>query len=193
MKETPDINSRDFEAIILPHLSQAYNLARWLTRNSTDAEDMVQEACLKAFKHFAGFKGGDAKPWLLAIVRNTFYTWSEKQQRGVLAKNYESEEVDELTDGVNPEFLLLKKNEVELARHAVENLPLEFREVIVLRELEELTYSEIAEVLAIPVGTVMSRLLRARRRLQKMFGKSEFEGKALSSTRALENRSNASL
>lgn len=183
MKETSNQQLGDFEAMVLPHLGRAYNLARWLTRDSADAEDMVQDACLKAFKHFDGFNGGDARPWLLAIVRNTFYTWNQKQQKSKFQAMLDDEEIYELTDsGSNPELLLLKKDEVEFVRQAVEKLPVEFREVIVLRELEDLTYKEIADVLSIPVGTVMSRLLRARRRLQKMFNESEFESEALAVT-----------
>ena len=158
---------QDFEAAALPHLSAAYNLARWLTRDNTDAEDVVQEAYLRAFKHFRGFHGTNGRPWLLAIVRNTCYTWMQQNRAPELRTAFDEEMHTMTQDPVNPETLLLKEADNELVRQAVEELPPEFREVIVLRELEELSYKQIAAVVEIPIGTVMSRLARARKRLQQ--------------------------
>jgi RNA polymerase sigma-70 factor (ECF subfamily) len=156
-----------FEQAVLPHLDAAYNLARWLTQNDHDAEDVVQEAYLRALQFFGGFHGADGRPWLLKIVRNTCYTWLQ-QHRGlnptmVFDEARHSAEVD----AADPEAILLRSEDRELLRQAVEGLPLEFREVVVLREMEGLSYKEIAELAGIPMGTVMSRLARARERLQQ--------------------------
>jgi RNA polymerase sigma-70 factor (ECF subfamily) len=162
-----EILIQSFEEAALPHLSAAYNLARWLTRNDADAEDVVQEAYLRALKHFRGFHGSNGRPWLLAIVRNTCYTWMQHNRASDLQIAFDEEVHTLKEDDWNPETLLLKEADNELVRQAVEELPAEFREVIVLRELEGLSYKEIADVAEIPVGTVMSRLARARRRLQE--------------------------
>jgi RNA polymerase sigma-70 factor (ECF subfamily) len=155
-----------FERLVLPHLEAAYNLARWLTHNEHDAEDVVQEAYVRAFTFFDGFRGEDARSWLLTVVRNTCYTWLEKHRAPEPTVT-----LDEKVHGQNstpsPEQLFLRKAAGEELRAAVAELPLEFREVIVLRELEGLSYKEIASVLSIPLGTVMSRLTRARARLQQ--------------------------
>ena len=151
---------------LLSHLNAAYNLARWLTRNDTDAEDVVQEAYLRAFKHLRSFNGSDGRPWLLAIVRNTFYTWLQ-QARAAERQIPFDEEIHISEDHLNPEALLLQKANNQLVRQAIEELPAEFREVIVLRELEGFSYKQIADVTEIPVGTVMSRLARARKRLEQ--------------------------
>jgi len=151
-----------FNEAVLPHLDAAYNLARWLTRSDQDAEDVVQEAFLRAFKYWKGFSGRDSRAWLLAIVRNTFYSWIKEQsgQRELSADG----EVDEVGDSLpNPEIALLQNAARDKLRTALEDLPVEFREAIVLREIEGLSYKEIA---AVPIGTVMSRLARARKRLQ---------------------------
>jgi RNA polymerase sigma-70 factor (ECF subfamily) len=156
-----------FEQALLPHLNAAYNLARWLTRDDHGAEDVVQEAYLRALKSFGGFHGTDGRAWLLAIVRNTCYTWlQQKRARGPTAA------FDEAIHGVaaealNPETLLRRKEDRQAVQRAVEELPEELREVVVLRELEGLSYKEIAAVAAIPLGTVMSRLARARERLHQ--------------------------
>src|SRR6476660_8472724 len=156
----------NFENSVLPHLDAAYNLARWLTRNGQDAEDAVQEACLRAFRFFGSFRGGDARNWLLKIVRNTCYTQLQKNRPQELATF--DEEIHSEDDGsMNPETLLLRSADSQLLRQALEELPVNFREVLVLRELEGLSYSEIAEVSNIPPGTVMSRLSRARERLRQ--------------------------
>jgi len=154
-----------FDQTIVPHLSAAYNLAAWLTRNKDDAEDVVQEAYLRAFRFFEGFHGGDGKAWLLAIVRNTCQTWlrREKGTRSVVMFD-EQTHSPELAK-TNPEGLLLQKFDVGTLRECLERLPVDYREVVILRELEEMSYQEIANVVKIPLGTVMSRLSRARQRL----------------------------
>jgi RNA polymerase sigma-70 factor (ECF subfamily) len=158
---------QNFEAVALPHLSAAYNLARWLTRNGTDAEDVVQEAYFRAFKSFHSFHGSNGRPWMLAIVRNTCYTWMRQNRAPELLTAPDADWHAIADNHLNPERLLLKEAGNELVRQAVEELPPEFREVIVLRELEGLSYKQIATVAEIPLGTVMSRLARARNRLQQ--------------------------
>ena len=157
-----------FEQAILPHLDAAYNLARWLTRNEQDAQDMVQEASLRAFKFFDGYRGGDARAWLLTTVRNTCYTWLPQNRRGQAMTPFDEgiHTVDE--DSLNPSSLVLKNADMEMLQRSLEQLPDEFREVIVLRDLEELSYKQIAEVTNVPLGTVMSRLARARARLKQI-------------------------
>jgi RNA polymerase sigma-70 factor (ECF subfamily) len=159
----------DFEEAVLPHMNAAYNLARWLTRNDDDAEDVVQESYLRALKFFEGFHGSEGRPWLLTIVRNTCYTWLKRN------RSTEQAEFDEATylgevDALDPETSLVRNAQKRLVREALERLPVEFREVMVMRELEELSYKEIAAVVGIPLGTVMSRLARARKRLLGSLG-----------------------
>lgn len=154
-----------FEETVLPHLDAAYNLARWLTRNERDADDVVQESFLRALRHFNSFKGGDARPWLLAIVRNTYYTWLKHNrlpEEEILLDEAKHPHTEASSD---PEQLLLRERDRQILRSALRRLPPEFLEVIVLREFEELSYKQIAEVIQVPSGTVMSRLARARRRL----------------------------
>ncbi len=158
---------KQFEAAMLPHLSAAYNLARWLTRNSNDAEDLVQEAFLRAFKSFDGFRGGDGRAWLLTIVRNTCYSWLQANRAQELTTAYDEAIHTVEDDSRNPEILLLESADNQLLKETLEELPLEFREVIILRELEGMSYKEIAGLVGIPVGTVMSRLARARERLER--------------------------
>jgi len=156
-----------FEEIALPHLAAAYNLARWLVHNEHDAEDVVQEAYLRAFKFFSGYYGGDSRSWLLTIVRNTCYTWLQKNRD--LRLDPIDDKLDEVgVQFVNPEMLLLKNADSELVRHALQELPVEFREVVVMREMEDLSYKEIANIVDVPIGTVMSRLARGRKRLQAL-------------------------
>lgn len=155
-----------FEQFVLPHLGAAYNLARWLTSNDTDAEDIVQEAYLRAYKFFGGFHGTDGRAWLLTIVRNTTYTWLQQKRSPQLTTVFDEEIHSVESDDSNPETLLMQNLDSQLLRQSMEALPLEFREVMILRELEGLSYKEIADVADIPVGTVMSRLARARKRLQ---------------------------
>jgi RNA polymerase sigma factor (sigma-70 family) len=154
-----------FNQTVLPHLDAAYNLARWLTRNDQDAQDIVQEASLRAFKYWKGFSGRDCRPWLLAIVRNTYYSWV--RQRSVQPELTETGEIDDIDDSVpNPENLLLQNASRDMLKAALDDLPAEFREAIVLREMEGMSYKEIADISSVPIGTVMSRLARARKRLQ---------------------------
>lgn len=155
-----------FEEAVLPHLDAAYNLARWLTRNNQDAEDVVQESYLRAFRFFDGFRGGDARAWLLAVVRNTCLTWL--RQRG----RQETLELDDQMPGneASPEKELLRKMVATSVQNCLEGLPLEYREAFILREVEDLSYKEISDVVGVPIGTVMSRLSRARKRLQSCLG-----------------------
>jgi RNA polymerase sigma-70 factor (ECF subfamily) len=160
-----------FEQAVLPHLDAAYNLARWLTGNDHDAEDVVQEAYLRAFKFFASFHGGDGKAWLLTTVRHTCYTWLQKNRGHQPMLAFDETIHGVAGDAVSPEELLLLGEDTQLLRQALDDLPLEFREVIVLRELEGLSYNAMAEIAGIPVGTVMSRLARARDRLRVALAK----------------------
>ena len=155
-----------FEEAVLPHLNAAYNLARWITRNDTDADDVVQEACLRAFKFFGGFHGVDGRSWLLTIVRNTCYTWLQRNRSPELSVSPDDEQREIESTDLNPEGLLLQKVDTLMVRRAIEELPVEFREVLVLRELEDMSYREIAGITDLPLGTVMSRLARGRKRLQ---------------------------
>jgi RNA polymerase sigma-70 factor, ECF subfamily len=155
-----------FEEFILPHLDAAYNLARWLVRNGTDAEDLVQEAYLRAWKGFSGFRGADGRGWLLTIVRNTCYTWLHANRRHELAVEFDEQVHSADVETPEAERVLVQSAGRETLEKALQELPAEFREVIVLRELEELSYKEISDIAGVPVGTVMSRLARARSRLQ---------------------------
>jgi len=154
-----------FEQLVLPHLDSAANLARWLLRNRADAEDMVQEAMLRAYRFFDRFRGGDARAWLLQIVRNTCYSWLEKHRPGELMTEFD-EDLHQ-RPGPTPETLATQADERQQLMRALESLPPRSREVLVLRELEGCSYKEIAEVTGIPMGTVMSTLSRARERLQR--------------------------
>jgi len=163
-----------FNQAVLPHLDAAYNLARWLTRNDQDAEDIAQEACLRAFKYWRGFSGRDCRSWLLKIVRNTFYSWL--RQRSVQPVLTDDGETDANADNVpDPESALIQNADRDMLRGALEDLAVEFREAIVLRELEGLSYKEIADIAGVPIGTVMSRLARARKRLQSYLTKTASE------------------
>jgi RNA polymerase sigma-70 factor (ECF subfamily) len=155
----------NFEEAVLPHLDAAYNLARWLTRNEDDAQDVVQDAYLRALRFFDGFRGSDARAWLLTIVRNTCYTWLKRKRAREVSSEFSENMYSKESDAPDPETVQLIKAQTQLVSEAIEKLPLEFREVMVLRELEELSYKEIAAVTGVPIGTVMSRLARARKRL----------------------------
>ena len=157
-----------FEQTIFPHMDAAYNLARWLTRNEHDAEDMVQEAYLRAFKFFNDFRGVDGRAWLLTIVRNTCYTWLHQNRAHEMTTTFDEEIHCVDSDTSNPATLALQSADHQILRQALDELPVEFREVVVLRDLEGFSYKEIAGIANIPTGTVMSRLARARERLKKI-------------------------
>ncbi len=152
-----------FEHAVMPHFDAAYNLARWLTRSEGDADDVVQESYLRAFTFFDSFRGGDARAWMLSIVRNTCFTWLRKNRVHDLMTEFD--EALHGSESANPETMTLRRADAEAVREAVATLPAEFREVLVLREMEGLSYKEIAEITGIAMGTVMSRLSRARDRL----------------------------
>jgi len=156
-----------FEEIVLPHLDAAYNLARWLTRNDDDAQDVVQDAFLRAFRFFADFRGVNGRAWLLTIVRNTCYTWLQQHRAHDTETPFDEEIHTAESDISDPATLVLKGDDSRLLRQSLEELPVEFREVIALRDLEGFSYKEIANIANIPVGTVMSRLARARDRLKQ--------------------------
>jgi len=153
---------------MLPHLDAAYNLARWLLRNSPDAEDVVHEAYVRALRYFAGFRGGDRRAWLLTIVRNTSYGWLKKNQPRQLATEFD-ESIHSGPSAANPETLMLQNADSKLVERVLTALPVRFREILVLRELEGLRYKEIADVVGVPIGTVMSSLSRARDRFRQAF------------------------
>ena len=168
--------SRRFEQVVMPHLDSAYNLARWLTRSDADAQDVVQESCLRAFKYFDGFDGHHANAWLLKIVRNTFYTWLKRNRPAEEAVALEDniEEVDGNDSsmqisaaglGRSPESLLIESEDARTLDALIGRLPPVYREVLILRELEDMAYRDIAEIVGVPIGTVMSRLARGRQLL----------------------------
>jgi RNA polymerase sigma-70 factor (ECF subfamily) len=165
-----------FDQLIVPHLDAAYNLARWLTGNDRDAQDVAQEACLRAFKFFDSYRGGDARAWLLTIVRRSAWNWLQSNRRHEEAVEFDPElhEVPDLT--ATPEASLVRAGDVEGVRKAIAELPAIFREVLVLRELEGCSYKEIAEIAGVPIGTVMSRLVRARKQLQAALSPEPMEG-----------------
>jgi RNA polymerase sigma-70 factor (ECF subfamily) len=157
-----------FEQSIMPHMDAAYNLARWLTGADPDAQDVVQDAYLRAFKFFGGFRGGNSRSWLLRIVRNAFYEWLKRNGRDEAMTHFDEEQHDTIAETAAPDALLLEKADREVLRQAIAELPVEFREILILRELEELSYKEIADVAEVPIGTVMSRLARARDQLRAL-------------------------
>jgi RNA polymerase sigma-70 factor, ECF subfamily len=160
----------DLEKVLVPHLSAAYDLARWLTRDDQRAEDLAQTACLRAVRFFAGFRGGSARAWLLRIVRNAFYDSLAEARREKRELSLEEETAvgREPVDPSDPEIELLRRADGEVLRRALDQLPAPLREIIVLREIEGLSYREIAEVCDLPPGTVMSRLSRARQAMQEL-------------------------
>jgi RNA polymerase sigma-70 factor, ECF subfamily len=167
IQPAPDsVRSARFEALVLPWLDAAYNLARWLARDQADAQDVVQEAMLRALRYFDGFHGNDARVWLLAIVRNTYYTLRTKTPAGNLHESLDEEAHALVDEGPSPETLTLLAVDVGTLQLALERLPSPLREVLVLRELEECSYKEIAAITEQKIGTVMSRLARARERLK---------------------------
>jgi RNA polymerase sigma-70 factor, ECF subfamily len=160
--------AQTFEAAVLPHLDAAYNLARWLTRNEQDAEDVVHEACLRALRFFSGFRGGDARAWLMKIVRNTCYSWLHANRTLQEATEFDENLFPPDSRSLNPEEVMLQNRNRTLVREALEKIPTNFREVLILREFEGMSYKEIAEITGMPVGTVMSSLSRARGRLRQV-------------------------
>jgi RNA polymerase sigma factor (sigma-70 family) len=155
-----------FEQVVLPHLDSAYNLARWLTGNEHDAEDVVQDAYVRAARFFSGFRGGDGRPWLLAIVRRVAYDWLARKHAHQPLAVFDEQLHSAHGNSFDPADLLLKEEDRETLRRALAELPVEFREVLVLRELEGLSYKDIAAVTDLPPGTIMSRLARGRERLR---------------------------
>jgi RNA polymerase sigma-70 factor (ECF subfamily) len=161
-----------FEAVVMPHLDSAYSLARWLTRNDADAADVVQEAYLRAFRYFDSYREGDAKSWLLRIVRRTCYSWLERNRPSEVIPLETAADLDEAVAAPpegpgGTEALLLNRSDLRRLDQLIEALPVPLREAIVLRELQELDYREIADVTGVPIGTVMSRLHRARSALRR--------------------------
>lgn len=156
-----------FEQAVLPHLDAAYNLARWLTGNDPDAQDVAQEASLRAFKFFGSFRGENARAWLLTIVRNTFYHWLAKNRPAEIVGAIDEQALEVEDAAANAEANQLRSADADTVRRAIAELPVVFREAIILREMEGFDYKAIAELSDVPVGTVMSRLARARRLLHK--------------------------
>src|SRR6266699_1593171 len=172
-------NHARFRSVVLPHLAQAYTLARWLTGDRADAEDVVQEACLRAFRGIGGFSGVNARAWLLTIVRHAAYTWLGKNRSSalVMVDDLEAVEQQQASGGgafeqgpQTPEAALIAKADARRLEAAIAELPVPFRETLVLRDVQGLDYREIAEVTKVPIGTVMSRLARARQRLMASLG-----------------------
>jgi RNA polymerase sigma factor (sigma-70 family) len=165
-----DDNAR-FATVVMPHIDDAYRLAHWLTGNRTDAEDVVQDASLRAFRAIRSFTGGSARAWLLTIVRNTAYSWLRKNRPAavVTVEDLEAVELAQANpgdpDAETPEAAFIARADAEQLRAAIAALPTPFRETLVLRDIEGLDYREIAQATDVPIGTVMSRLARARRRL----------------------------
>ena len=161
---------RDFEDVVVPHLDAAFNYARWLTKNDADAEDVVQDATIRALRFFSSLRNDDARAWLLTIVRNTWYGRLARQGHSQPVGVYDEMGDNRRDEGLGPEALVLQQQTVEQVQRAVESLPVDFREVIALRELEGLSYKEIAAIVGVPIGTVMSRISRARERLLILLG-----------------------
>jgi RNA polymerase sigma-70 factor (ECF subfamily) len=163
-----DARTRRFELLAMPHLDAAFNLARWLTGNPADAEDVVQDAYLRAFRYFDAFRGENFRVWLLTIVRNSFLDWVKDNRSTRLVFQPVDDAVEQEPDSQpNVETMLLERVDTATLNALVEQLPAEYREVIILREIEDLSYKEIAAVTGVPSGTVMSRLSRARLALRK--------------------------
>jgi RNA polymerase sigma factor (sigma-70 family) len=157
-----------FEEVVLPHLDAAFNYARWLTKSDADAEDVVQDAAVRALRFFSSLRNDDARAWLFTIVRNTWYARFSKVGRADQHAVFDDVKDERRDERLDPEALVIQQQAVERMRRAIEELPVDFREVIILRELEGLSYKEIAAVIRAPIGTVMSRLARGRERLLAM-------------------------
>jgi len=167
-------NRDDFQRTFLPYLDAAYNLARWVLKNEADAQDVVQEAYLRALRFAGTFRGGDPRAWLLTIVRNTAYTWLSRNRSADPPVPFEDEQHPH--EALPVDIELIRRADSRALRTAMEGLPTEFREIVVLRDLEGLSYKEIAEVAGLPIGTVMSRLARARSRLKQALHKLSYAG-----------------
>jgi RNA polymerase sigma factor (sigma-70 family) len=167
---------RSFEEVVLPHLDAAFNYARWLTKSDADAEDVVQDAYVRALRFFSSLRGEDARAWLLTIVRHTWYGRFPRRAGAPLTMVEDENAGDRRDESLDPEALLIQHQTVQHVRDALELLPADFREVLVLRELEGLAYKEIAAIVGIPIGTVMSRLARARERLQSALAPNQISG-----------------
>jgi RNA polymerase sigma factor (sigma-70 family) len=164
-----------FAKVVIPYLDDAYGLARWITGNRADAEDVFQEACLRAFRGISGFAGGSSRAWVLTIVRNAAYDWMRKNRSPVLVLVDDLEAVERMADdaisaGDNPEAALIARADEARLQTAIASLPAVFRDTMVLRDIHGLDYREIATITGVPIGTVMSRLARARRRVIEMLG-----------------------
>jgi RNA polymerase sigma-70 factor (ECF subfamily) len=166
--ERPTKAEACLEQVILPHLDAAHNLARWLTGNADDAQDVVQEACLRAIRGFEGFRGGNGRSWLLSIVRTTSYTWLKKNRQHEAMTGMAEEIGQVAVETSDPARALIRSVENEQLDRALTSLPAEFREALLLREQEGMSYKEIADICQVPLGTVMSRLARAREHLQRL-------------------------
>jgi RNA polymerase sigma-70 factor (ECF subfamily) len=164
---SPESRLRLFEEVILPHLNSAFNLARWMTRNDQDAQDVVQESYMRAFRFFDSYRGGDGKSWLLEVVRNTCFTFQRREMRKSTVVVFDEAAHTPSVKQPNAEEALVEAGNRQILRRCIEGLPEPFREVLVMRELEEMSYRQIAEVSGVPPGTVMSRLSRARKRLEE--------------------------
>jgi RNA polymerase sigma-70 factor (ECF subfamily) len=179
------VKTRDFEQIVMPHLDAAYNLAYWITRSRADAQDVVQDACLRALKYFDTFAGESPSAWLLTIVRRTCYTWLKRNRRSEETLALDDEVAADVEDPAllmgghglarDPETLMIEARDSKQLHRLIAVLPVPYREIIVLRELEELSYRDIADVIGIPIGTVMSRLARARALLTELWRREERE------------------
>ena len=169
---------RLFEATVLPHLDAAFNYARWLTRNDAEAEDVVQDACVRALRYFSSLRGDDARAWFFAIVRNTWYSRIARHAKVTSMAPLDTSGESTPDNALDPEAQLLQQTTVARVREALDQLPGDSREVLVLREIEGLSYKEIASVVQVPIGTVMSRLARGRERLLALL-KSEAKVEAL--------------
>ena len=169
------MTSRLFAETVLPHLDAAFNYARWLTKNDADAEDVVQDACMRAMRYFSSLRDADARAWLFTIVRNVWYSRVSRRSSVLETPSLEDAQDERPDDALDPEERLLQQYTVARVRAALEQLPVDFREVVVLREIEGLSYKEIAAIVRVPLGTVMSRLARARERLLVMLTPSSIE------------------
>jgi RNA polymerase sigma-70 factor, ECF subfamily len=181
-----------FDDVVLPHLDAAYRLARWLIRNEHDAEDAVQEASLRAFRYFRTFTGGNGRAWFLRIVRNTCSGWRGQSFHGP-TDPFDEERHSVDRSAPDPETLLLRTDDVAIVRRAIDNLPDRFRELLVLRELEELSYQELADVMGIPIGSVMSGLSRARQAFRSALNNELKQSSAPQTTHPREQEADAVL